>query len=191
MRLNADMNSAVANRNLKSGKAMNDFTTPATKAYRVTPDQEALLRSHPPGDAIIHSLNDLLTRDARLLSIDANERSITFRFAMYLQSHMRGWDIDCEFNRDGIEPKRLGHLELYPDSDDEEAKTVFPDVIAHQRGTNENHLVVELKKSTSRVDREIDRRKLRGYRQELGYTHALFVELGAGAQGGVTKVEWL
>ena len=83
---------------------------------------------------------------------------------MYLQLSFPGWNVDCEYNRDGVEPKRLRHLELYPDSEDVEAKTVFPDVIVHRRGTQQNHLVLKFKKSTSRVDRRIDLLKLQGYK---------------------------
>lgn len=153
-------------------------------------DQIHYLNRHPPGEAVASALSELLVNDLDLLDIDANERSITFRFAMYLQQRFHDWTVDCEYNRDGTEPKRLGHLELYPDSEDEEAKTVFPDVIVHRRGTRENHLVLEFKKSTSRVDRRIDLRKLRGYKQQLGYEHALFVEVGTEGQAIITTLEW-
>ncbi len=153
-------------------------------------DQIQYLNRHPPGEAVIRALSELLDNDHDLLGIDANERSITFRFAMYLQQHFSDWTVDCEYNRDGTEPKRLGHLELYPDSEDDEAKTVFPDVIVHQRGTRKNYLVLEFKKSTSRVDRQIDLRKLRGYKQQLGYEHALFVEVGTEGQAIITVLEW-
>ena len=86
---------------------------------------------------------------------------------------------------------RLRHLELYPDSEDVEAKTVFPDVIVHRRGTQQNHLVLEFKKSTSRVDRRIDLLKLQGYKQQLGYDHALFVEVGTEGQSIITALEWV
>ncbi|MDC6176136.1 hypothetical protein C2I33_08050 [Ralstonia solanacearum] len=153
-------------------------------------DQIQYLNHHPPGDAVIRALSELLNNDQDLLGIDANERSITFRFAMYLQQHFPDWTVDCEYNRDGTEPKRLGHLELYPDSEDDEAKTVFPDVIVHRRGTRNNYLVLEFKKSTSRVDRQIDLRKLRGYKQQLGYEHALFVEVGTEGQAIIRMLEW-
>ena len=156
----------------------------------LTAAQIAYLKHHPPGDAVVHALSELLVNDHDLLGIDANERSITFRFAMYLQCHFPDWTVDCEYNRDGIEPKRLGHLELYPDSEDDEAKTVFPDVIVHRRGTRNNYLVLEFKKSTSRVDRQIDLRKLRGYKQQLGYEHALFVEVGTEGRAIITMLEW-
>jgi|ERR1022692_1365860 hypothetical protein len=146
---------------------------------------------HPPGVTLIDSLIDLLTRDRYLLEADANERSITFRFAMYLQSRLPEWTVDCEYNRDGVDPKRLGHLDLHPDSEDAEAKTVFPDVIVHRRGTAENYLVMEFKKSTSHVDRQIDIRKLGGYKRQLGYKYALFIEVGTGAQACIVALEWV
>lgn len=164
----------------------------AEHAFRpLTAEQEAVLHQQAPGEAVLFALRDLLEYDNRLLHVDANERSITFRFAMPLQQYLQDWEIDCEFNRDGVEPKRLGHLELHPDSEDEEAKTVFPDVIAHRRGTKQNFLVLEFKKSTSHVNREIDRRKLLGYKRQLGYAHALFIEVGTGGQANVSALEWI
>ena len=153
-------------------------------------DQIEYLSRYSPGDAVAWALSELLVNDADLLGIDANERSITFRFAMYLQSCFPDWAVDCEYNRDGTEPKKLGHLGLYPDSEDDDAKTVFPDVVVHRRGTQQNYVVLEFKKSTSHVDRQIDLRKLRGYKQQLGYEHALFVEVGTGGQAIVTALEW-
>jgi hypothetical protein len=153
-------------------------------------DQIQYLNRHAPGEAVARALSELLLNDHDLLGIDANERSITFRFAMYLQRRFADWTVDCEYNRDGTEPKRLGHLELYPDCEDDEAKTVFPDVVVHRRGTRQNHLVLEFKKSTSRIDRQIDLRKLRGYKQQLGYEHALFVEVGTEGQAIITALEW-
>lgn len=160
-------------------------------ATRLSAGQRAYLGLHLPGEAVFRALSYLLENDHDLLDIDANERSITFRFAMYLQPLFPDWTVDCEFNRDGVEPKRLGHLELYPDSEDEQARTVFPDVIVHRRGTEKNYLVIEFKKSTSNVDRQIDLRKLRGYKQQLGYTYALFVEVGTDGQACITALEWI
>lgn len=156
----------------------------------LTSDQVEYLRSHAPGEAVADALSELLANDHHLLGVDANERSITFRFAMYLQMRLPEWVVDCEYNRDGIEPKRLGSFDLYPDNEDDEAKTVFPDVIVHLRGERQNHLVLEFKKSTSRIDRQIDLRKLRGYKQQLGYEHALFVEVGTDGQATVAVLEW-
>jgi hypothetical protein len=92
---------------------------------------------------------------------------------MYLQAQLTNWHVDCEYNRDGIDPKRIRRLHLDPDDQDTEAKTVFPDVIVHRRKTTENYLVIEMKKTTSTVDREADYAKLRGYKHDLEYQFAL------------------
>ena len=151
-----------------------------------------VLLSEAPGPSVFRALCDLLEKDGHLLRIDVNERSIVHRFALHLQQHMPNLHVDCEYNRDGVEPKRIEHFHLDPDSEDTEAKTVFPDVIAHIRGTDRNYLVVELKKTTNRVSRNVDFAKLRGYKRDLGYKHALFIELAAGdANADVAYVEWV
>jgi hypothetical protein len=152
----------------------------------------ARLQTREPGHAVVAALERLLREDAYLLQADANERSISHRFGMYLQALLPKYHVDCEYNRDGVEPKRIGHIELYPDSEDSDGKTVFPDIIAHIRGDDkQNYLVIELKKSTSNVDRGIDRRKLSGYKRDLKYEFALFVELAVDGQASVVQVEWI
>lgn len=148
------------------------------------------LRARAPGNAVLAALRELLEHDAYLLEWDVNERSIAHRFAMYLQAQFSNWDVDCEYNRDGVNPKRIGHLGLDPDAEDTEGKTVFPDIIVHRRGTGDNHLVIEIKKSTSAVDRNIDRQKLEGYMRDLNYTFALFVEFQVG-EADVAVVAWI
>lgn len=149
------------------------------------------LQGKEPGEAVISALRKLLTRDSYLLEVDANERSITHRLGLYLQEKFPNFNVDCEYNRDDVEPKKIGHLGLYPDDEDTDAKTVFPDIIVHKRGTKENYLVIEVKKSTNHVSREADYAKLRGYKRTLGFEFALFVELGTLRQSAVTAVEWL
>lgn len=51
-------------------------------------DQIQYLNRHAPGEAVARALFELLRNDHDLLGIDANERSITFRFAMYLQQYL-------------------------------------------------------------------------------------------------------
>lgn len=99
--------------------------------------------------------------------------------------------MDCEYNRDGVDPKRIRHLPLEPQDEDTDAQTAFPDLIVHRRLTSENVLVLEVKKSTSARSRVTDFAKLRGYRRTLGFRHALFLELGTGGQPGVKRAEWV
>jgi hypothetical protein len=57
---------------------------------------------------IVSALEALLDSDAYLLKADANERSISHRLAVHLDNAFEGegWDIDCEYNRDGHDPKK-------------------------------------------------------------------------------------
>ena len=127
---------------------------------------EKELCSREPGAAVLSALRQLLSEDAYLLENDANERSISHRFGIYLQLQLPQWHVDCEYNRDGVEPKRIRFLGLSPDDEDTEGRTVFPDIVAHIRDTRQNYLVIEIKKSTSTVDRSVDFDKLRRVQTE-------------------------
>lgn len=152
----------------------------------------ATLREREPGEMLVKAFRNLMVIDSYLLEVDANERSISHRLGLHLQSVFADWDVDCEYNRDGVEPKRIGYLNIHPDdAEDTEARTVFPDIVVHKRGSDTNYLVIEIKKSNSIVDRAIDYQKLSGYKRDLGYRHALFVEFEVGAQAGLAVVEWV
>ena len=66
------------------------------------------------------------------------ERSIVFRFAHYLQNEIRKIEsfenlyVDCEYNRNIDDLKKL------PEPD----KRIIPDVIIHERGVNDNNMLV-------------------------------------------------
>ena len=154
-------------------------------------DYAAALLENEAGRAVLGALTDLLKSDEYLLQVNANERAISFRLATHLRSYLPEWDIDCEYNRDGVEPKRIRHLGLNPHADDDEGQTVFPDIIAHRRGTRDNYLVIELKKSTNTVPRDVDYDKLAGYKAQLGYKFALFIELGVEETFGKISIEWI
>lgn len=151
----------------------------------------ARLLERPPGEFVARALDQLFSRDGILLELDANERSIAYRLAMYLQAELPTLNVDCEYNRDGIDPKKIQHLYLVPNDEDTEAKTVFPDIIAHVRNSENNYLVVELKKTTNTVSRDTDIAKLRGYKNALGYEFALFIELIAAANPDVKTIQWV
>lgn len=125
------------------------------------------------------ALDKLFELDAHILEADASERSMSHRLAVHLMPELPGYDIDCEYNRDGFDVKRL---ELYGrDNTDEnmEAVTVFPDIVVHRRGTNDtNLLVIEMKKGSSIISSEYDMLKLRAFRRELNYRYAAHVTIG-------------
>ncbi|EHR7861429.1 TPA: hypothetical protein NJ344_004824 [Vibrio parahaemolyticus] len=157
---------------------------------------ETTLRETPEvAEQVIASLRQFIDRDRYLLEVNANERSLTHRIGMYLQAQFERYDVDCEFNRDGHDPK-----ELYIGTEDttvfdDNAMTVYPDIIVHRRGSNnDNLLVIEFKKSSSSVGSGKDMLKLRAYKTDLHYRYALFVELGTTrmrAEPEVTQVRWV
>lgn len=132
--------------------------------------------------AVQTALEDLLRHDSYLLVKNVNERSISHCLAKHLQTHFPDWHIDCEYNRNHDDVKRL-KLEEHPTTNfDIEGTTVFPDIIVHHRDTDENLLVIEMKKSTSRVDSSYDIKKLNAFKNELGYEFAAFVLLETGKE---------
>lgn len=139
------------------------------------------------------ALEKLLNQDADLLRLDVNERSITHRLAVYLEEQFPGWHVDCEYNRLGAEPKRIHEIRTQLDSatgepmaEDTIGRTVYPDVVIHRRGTDENLLVLELKKSSNPLPRSLDEDKIRAYRSEpqLGYQFGAYVEVPTGQAFG-------
>ena len=104
-----------------------------------------------------------------LLTQDPNERSLTAKFAAYVQVEFAEWDVDCEYNRDGYYPKRLQLPVESVRSDDTQARTVFPDIIVHQRGHPSNLLVLEAKKAHTANGGLRDRVKLQAFLRQLEY----------------------
>ena len=114
------------------------------------------------------AMKKLRQKDIALIDVDANERSISHRLALYIEGQFEGWDVDCEYNRYGYGDKKailnedlLNHWRRFPVSlSDQDAKSIFPDIIVHHRCTNKNLLVVEVKKSTTDWNSELDVQKL-------------------------------
>lgn len=139
-----------------------------------------------------HALATLQQQDAYLLSADVNERSITHRLAMYLQAEFPDWHVDAEYNRDH---DKIKSVHLAPESNfsnDTEASTVFPDIIVHRRDTDENFLVIEVKK-TGKVGTGKDKQKLEAYTRPkgeggLGYEHGVHVVLHVGQRD--PELQW-
>lgn len=86
-------------------------------------------------------LRELLLRDLYLLKHDLHERTITHKLAEYLQPQFPEWNVDCEYNRDHHDPKRV-RIAPRDLSHEDEGSNVFPDVIVHRRGSDEHNLLV-------------------------------------------------
>lgn len=109
------------------------------------------------------SLTNLIERDSYLLKENVNERSITYKFANYLQKRFKDYDVDCEYNRVNngsfITKKSINYGNNTVSIDDKDATTVFPDIIVHKRNKKKNLLIIEAKKSNNR-NLELDHKKL-------------------------------
>ncbi len=125
------------------------------------------------------SVGMLFKNDAFLVENVVNERSISHKLAEYLQLLFPDYNVDCEYNRMEIgeddEHFMTKRLNLGPEpinSDDTEAKTVFPDIIVHKRGNNDdNLLVIEIKKADR--DTMIDEKKLKAFTNKCQLKYAL------------------
>lgn len=120
------------------------------------------------------AVKECLHNESKLLILEVNERSVTHKLGEYLQKKFRkySYDVDCEYNKDGHEPKRLnlppGLVDGTVSTAADVATTVYPDIIIHRRGTKDNLVVIEAKKSTN-PDRTTDCQKLEAFRRDLGY----------------------
>lgn len=148
---------------------------PATSTTAITPGAELVI------EALKRSIARFYLNDASLIDADANERSMTHRLALYLQGEFPGWDVDCEYNRRGTDPKRLHALRESIYSDDLEGRTVFPDIIVHKRMANANLLVVEAKKNWSGSIDQGDKEKLEAFLadEEYHYRYGAWVVLSS------------
>ncbi|WP_230086398.1 hypothetical protein [Halomonas sp. 328] len=130
----------------------------------------------------------LIDNDFFILESDLNERTISSQLSRYLQISFSEWHVDCEYNRDHDDPKRLKvraqGLVREELSRDTIGRTVFPDIIVHERGRSRNFIVIEIKKTTSAVDRGFDVKKLHAFKSQLGYQYAIFLEIGTGNSAG-------
>ena len=117
------------------------------------------------------AVRSLYEKDSYLFEVGAHERSITHRLGLYLQELFANWDVDCEYNRDGHDPKRIPLNEAnYSDP----GQTVYPDIIIHKRGRNGPNLLVIEAKTAPNSDSKRDKDKLQGYKKELKYTYGFF-----------------
>ena len=133
---------------------------------------------------VVTAITNLYRFDRELLEVDANERSITHKLAEHLQKEFPEWHVDCEYNRRGVDTKKLLEIISYPieinSPVDTEARTVFPDIIVHKRTTPLNLLVIEVKKDNNN-DSTIDIQKLEAFGQDPNYCYrfGLFIRLGS------------
>jgi len=133
--------------------------------------------------------------DTDLLDHDVNERSITHKIAEHLQKEYErlGYKVDCEYNREGHNVKRLNSLGIKSpccSADDTDAVTVYPDIIVHKRGKRDNLLVIEVKKTNHCGTNKFDIKKLKAFTsdKQFRYKLGLFLVVDVSEKGRITML---
>lgn len=128
---------------------------------------------------LISAAMQVYKNDKYLLDYNVSERAITHRLAVYLEELFPQWHVDCEYNRDGADIKRVGGLCISCPAgcSERSGERVFPDVIVHLRGKNTiNLLAIEAKKNISLKKCSFDLEKLKAYREgHLRYHYTAFI----------------
>ncbi len=129
----------------------------------------------------IKALFVFLKKEQFLLKKGVNERSITHKLAEYLQREFQDYYVDCEYNRmlkDEIYITKNLKLEIKDTkSTDLKQTTVYPDIIIHKRGNNEdNLLVIEVKKEENNSSKKYDIKKLEAFTNQLNYKFGFYIE---------------
>ena len=109
-----------------------------------------------------HLVSRRLSLMHALLRNDSDEWSISHKLAEYLQTQFSDWHVDVEYNRDKNQVKELNN------------ENVHPDIIVHIRDTDNNLLVIEVKKSNNLKLIDDDRKRLIKFTSQEGKYKYLF-----------------
>jgi hypothetical protein len=141
--------------------------------------------------AVEDAVRLLFKNDALLLENNVAERAIAAKLAQYLVPYFPGHQVDVEYNRHGLESNKVDLPEYCRGGG---KKLILPDVVVHQRGhDDENLLVVQIKKETNPEPRDCDRAIIAAMRREFHYRRGLLLDLpaGPGAIDRKPNLEWL
>src|ERR1700694_3899395 len=109
---------------------------------------------------VVTALGEFYAREMFLFEKDLGERTLTHRLAVHVERQFPGWDVDCDYDRLGERTLRLPHGTIVS-TDDHLAKSVYPDLVVHQRTIPNNLLAIEVRKASNHQPPEHDRHKLR------------------------------
>ena len=121
--------------------------------------------------------------------IHLSERSIVFRFALYLFNRLQNsdlyyYDLDCEYNRN-IDLEKKYH------SNNGEILGCYPDIIIHKRGTNDDNLLVIEVKTWWNSNTDHDEDKLRDLtKQTSDYRYEYGLSITLGKDENSVKMKW-
>lgn len=109
---------------------------------------------------VVAALGEFYARETYLFEKDLGERTLTHRLAVQIEKQFPGWEVDCDYDRLGERTLRLPHGTMVS-TDDHFGKSVYPDIVVHQRRIPNNLLAIEIRKAANRQPPEHDQQKLR------------------------------
>ena len=131
-------------------------------------------------DKVIGAIREFYAHESFLFEKDLGERTLTHRLAVHCEKQFSGWDVDCDFNRLGERTLRLPHGTIVS-TDDHLGKSVYPDIVVHQREIPNNLLAIEVRKAGNHQPLEHDQHKLQALTDPhlwFAYWIGVFVTLG-------------
>jgi hypothetical protein len=137
---------------------------------------------------VVVAVAEFYAQETHLLEKDLGERTLTHRLAVHVEKQFPGWQVDCDYNRLGERTLRLPHGTIVS-TDDALGKSVYPDIVVHQREIPNNLLAIEVRKTANHQPPEHDQHKLRALTDpHLWFAYWIGVLLTLG-KTGVTSSE--
>jgi hypothetical protein len=137
---------------------------------------------------VVTALGEFYARETFLFEHDLGERTLTHRLAVHLEGQFSGWDVDCDYDRLGVRTLRLPHGTIVS-TDDHLGKSIYPDIVVHQRDIPNNLLAVEVRKASNHQPPEHDQQKLRALTDPyLWFAYGIGVYLVLGKRVAVSEV---
>ena len=143
---------------------------------------------HTELDKVVAALKEFYARETFLFEHDLGERALTHRLAVQLERQFPDFEVDCDFDRLGPRTLQLPHGSIVS-TDDHLGKSIYPDIVVHQRSVPNNLLAIEVRKASNHQPIEHDRHKLRALTDPhiwFAYWIGVMVTLG---KTGVTASE--
>jgi len=137
--------------------------------------------------SLVDALRDFYDHESQLIELEVSERALTHKLAEHLQKRFREYKVDCEYNKIGKAPKRVlnlitqmslsGKCNADCNACSNNKCVIFPDIIVHRRGEDDNLLVVEAKTGWSKQDQSNDHNKLKALSQSHEFKYKLGISL--------------
>ena len=139
-------------------------------------------------DKVVAALKAFYEREAFLFEHDLGERALTHRLALHMERQFPDFEVDCDFDRLGPRTLNMPRGSIVS-TDDHLGKSIYPDIVVHQRSLPNNLIAIEVRKANNHQPLEHDRQKLRALTDpHIWFAYWIGVLLTLG-KNNVTSVE--